>query len=262
MPGRTIVCGDVHGCLEELQELIYAVSLRAEDRLVFVGDLVDRGPFSADTVRFVRQVAMERPEGNTVVLKGNHEEKLVRWRHREAQRVETGRENKMRPPSDVRRAEWESLSDNEVQWLRDLPVTVPLPDNWLGVHAGLIPGVPLEEQDPDKIIRLRTVYPDTMKAAQLTDEQSPLEDPPGTVFWTTLWRGPWSVVYGHAVHSLEHPRVDRMWSESNEMIACIGIDTGCCFGGRLTAAVLGRNGSVEFTQVQAKRQYAVFGEPR
>jgi hypothetical protein len=76
-------------------------------------------------------------------------------------------------------------------------------------------------------------------------------------------------VYGHAVNKgtefgvpvcLEQPRVDRMWTPQGDMIACIGIDTGCVFGGRLTAAVLDRNGSVQFTQVQARRQYAELGK--
>jgi hypothetical protein len=248
--------------LVELQELIRAVNLRPDDHLVLVGDLVDRGPLPVETVRFVRQLIADRFPGTTTVLLGNHEEKLCRWRFRELQRREAGRENKMRAPSPERQAQWEALTEEEVSWLRGLPAIVELPDNWVGVHAGLFPGKPIPEQDVDKIIRLRTVYPDTMKAGQLTDESGPLVDPPGTVKWMSLWKGPQSVIYGHAVHSLEHPRVDRMWSSSGEMIACVGIDTGACFGGRLTAAVLGRNGSVEFTQVQARAQYAELGKTR
>lgn len=267
--GRTIAIGDVHGCLEELQELLYAVNYQREDRIVFVGDLVDRGPFPVDVVRFVRQVALDRP-GKVVVLKGNHEDKLCKWRLREAQRRESGRENKMRQPDDVRRAQWEEFTEGEVEWLRSLPTHAVLDDNWVAVHAGLVPGVPLEEQDPDKVMRIRTLDPVTMKVGQRTDEQEPLEDPPGTVFWTSLWNGPFSVVYGHAVNKgslrkpecFEHPLVNRGWSEANEMIACLGIDTGCCFGGRLTAAELGRNGSVQITQVQSRGQYAVLGETR
>jgi bis(5'-nucleosyl)-tetraphosphatase (symmetrical) len=256
---RTIAIGDVHGCLVELQELIHALNVYEDDHLVFMGDLVDRGPFPVDTVRFVQQVALER---RVTILLGNHEDKLTKWRLRESQRLETGRENKMRAPSPERQAQWDSFSESEVEWLRQLSATVQLPDNWVGVHAGLFPGKPLSEQKVDKIIRLRTLYPDTLKAGQLADEAGPLVDPPGTVKWTSLWKGPWSVVYGHAVHSLEHPRVDRMRSESGDMIACVGIDTGCCFGGRLTAAILLPNGGAEFVQVQAKRQYAELGKSR
>jgi diadenosine tetraphosphatase ApaH/serine/threonine PP2A family protein phosphatase len=267
--GRTIAIGDVHGCIEELIELLDKLQLDSSDRLVFVGDLVDRGPDPVRVVRFVRRLLAARP--NTVVLKGNHEDKLCKWRLREAQRLATGRENKMRKPDDVRRAQWEALSEEEVEWLRSLPVYAVLDDNWVAVHAGLVPGVPLEEQEADKVMRVRTLDPVTMKVGQRTDEQEPLEDPPGTVFWASLWKGPYSVVYGHAVNKgpshgkpvcLELPLVNRGWSDLNEMIACLGIDTGCCFGGRLTAATLGRNGSAQITQVQSRGQYAVLGQTR
>lgn len=255
MKPRVVLVGDVHGCLLEAQELITEITPRVGlDRVIFLGDLVDRGPFPVETVRWIRSSGYE-------CLLGNHESKLVRWRRREAQRRETGRENKMRAPSPERQAQWEAFTEEEVDWLRRLPVMLDLADNWMAVHGGLTPGVPLENQNPDKVIRLRALYPDTMKAASLTDEQS-LDDPPGSVFWTTLWKGPWSIVYGHAVHGLEHPRIDRMQTANGTPIACIGIDTGVCFGGRLTAAILGKDGDAEFVQVQSKRQYAVLGETR
>lgn len=265
---RTIAIGDVHGCLDELVELLEKLRLGPDDRLVFVGDLVDRGPDPVRVVRLVRKISEIRP--GTVVLQGNHEQKCTKWRLRESQRLATGRENKMRQPDDVRRAQWEALSEDEVNWLRSLPVYAVLDDNWVAVHAGLIPGVPLEEQDPDKVTRIRTLDPVTLKVGQRTDEQEPLEDPPGTVFWTMLWNGPFSVVYGHAVikgplrkpECFEYPLVSHGWSEAKEMITTVGIDTGCCFGGRLTAAELGRNGSVQITQVQSRGQYAVLGETR
>ncbi|HEX8909086.1 MAG TPA: metallophosphoesterase, partial [Anaeromyxobacteraceae bacterium] len=57
MSVRTIVVGDVHGCLEELDELLRLVELRPGfDRLVFVGDLLDRGPDSLGVVRRAREL--------------------------------------------------------------------------------------------------------------------------------------------------------------------------------------------------------------
>ncbi len=267
---RTIAIGDVHGCLEELQELLEKLRLSEEDHLILLGDLVDRGPFPVETVRFVRELVARRA-GRTTVLQGNHEQKCTKWRLREAQRLATGRENKMRPPGPERKAQWDQFSDEEVEWIRDLPVYAHLEDNWLAVHGGLVPGLPLEDQDPDKVMRIRTLYPDTLKVGQQTDESAPLEDPPDTVWWSSLWKGPWSVVYGHAVNKgsghavptcLEYPRIDRLWSESRDMIACAGIDTGCVFGGRLTAVELSSNGGVRTFQVQARRQYAVLGQTR
>ena len=58
---RYVVIGDVHGCLRELESLLEKVGYApATDQLVFVGDLVDRGPFSAQVVRFVRRMSAEQ----------------------------------------------------------------------------------------------------------------------------------------------------------------------------------------------------------
>ena len=61
---RTVVVGDVHGCIEELEELLRAVALRPTDRLVSVGDLVGKGPDGAAVVRFFRQGGHEAVRGN------------------------------------------------------------------------------------------------------------------------------------------------------------------------------------------------------
>jgi serine/threonine protein phosphatase 1 len=71
---RTVV-GDVHGCFDELSELLDAAELRPDDLLVAAGDVVDRGPAPGEVVRFLRK----RP--NTVVVMGNHERKHVRGEH-------------------------------------------------------------------------------------------------------------------------------------------------------------------------------------
>lgn len=264
--GRVIAIGDVHGCFVELQELLHKLELRPDDWLVFLGDLVDRGPFPVETVRFIMRL---RSVYKTTVLYANHEDKLVLWRHREAQRLATGRENKMRRPDPVRQAQWEEFDEGEILWMKNLPPFVRLPDDWVAVHAGFLPGIPLNDQEISKIIRLRTVWPETGEIAQRTDESSALEDPPGSVFWTSMWDGPESVVYGHSVakgHGFpfdvarDYPRVDHGHGLDGDFRTCLGIDTGCCFGGRLTAAILGRNGSSQIVQVQARAEYAKYGE--
>ena len=73
--------------------------------------------------------------------------------------------------------------------------------------------------------------------------------PPGARPWAEVWPGPESIVYGHMVHGLEEPRIDR----PVEGVTCAGIDTGCCFGGRLTAYVIETG---EVVQVQARATYA------
>jgi hypothetical protein len=81
-----------------------------------------------------------------------------------------------------------------------------------------------------------------------------LDQPSNTVYWTEQWKGPESVIYGHAVHSMTEPRIDRF-----DGGACYGIDTGCAFGGSLCAMVLapgwGVNDPAVFVQVRAAREY-------
>jgi len=241
MMRRTIVVGDVHGCVDELRELLERVRFRrAEDRLVLLGDLMDRGPSPVECVRLARELDAE-------CLLGNHEEKHLRWRrHVERAAAEPGYRNPMPSMGELREAENARLSPDEIAWLRARPVCVDLGEDWLAVHAGFEPGRPLGEQKENRVIRIRWVD-DRGLFMPLKGPMS-LDQPPGSRYWAELWEGPLSVVYGHAVHSLEAPRIDRRSSG----VTCMGIDTGCCYGGRLTALVLP---SLEVVQVQARRQY-------
>ena len=75
---RTIIVGDVHGMLVELEALLSAVELTKDDVLVFLGDLIDKGPDSAGVVKYVNDL---RKQGyNVVLVLGNHEDKFARFR--------------------------------------------------------------------------------------------------------------------------------------------------------------------------------------
>jgi predicted MPP superfamily phosphohydrolase len=74
---RYILIGDVHGCLTELQALLGRIAPRLDDTLVFLGDLVDKGPESPAVVRWVRHLSTLY---RVVLIEGNHEEKHRRWR--------------------------------------------------------------------------------------------------------------------------------------------------------------------------------------
>jgi serine/threonine protein phosphatase 1 len=79
--GRAIVVGDIHGRFAELTELLNRFSLRDDDLLVSVGDLVDRGPDPGSVVRLFQ----ERP--NSIAVMGNHERKHVRGIHSYAEEI-------------------------------------------------------------------------------------------------------------------------------------------------------------------------------
>lgn len=193
--GRTIVVGDVHGCVDELDRLLDAVALGAADRLVFVGDLVARGPDSIAVLERVRTTGAR-------AVRGNHEARLLDWRSGGASAA----------LGKAHREVAAAMDDDDWALLEALPLWLELPEHEaLVVHAGLVPGVPLEEQRPTDLVHLRVV-----------------EDVAGgPVPWASLHRGPPHVVFGHdAVRGLQlHP-----WAT--------GLDTGCVYGGALTALVL------------------------
>lgn len=250
---RFVVVGDVHGCLDELNELLRVVEFRGGDKdcLVFVGDLVDRGPDPVGVVRLAREL------GASCAM-GNHEEKHIRWRNWENKIVNgEAKKNPMRRFDEARMIEHNNLTKEDMDYLMAMPKTVGLglPVSWLVVHAGFeCNGVRYDEQARDTVCRVRNVD-DAGKMA--SDHKNPLVDVPGSVPWAERWQGPENVVYGHAVHSRTEPRVD-----THSGYACYGIDTGCVFGGRLTALVLPNGGKPEFAQVQAKREYYPWGANR
>lgn len=246
---RTFAVGDIHGCLDEFDELLRVISFKKDvDKLVLLGDLMDRGPDAPGVVRRAREL-------DALCVIGNHDEKHLRWRKHEQRRAATGKKNPMRamrhPDADAH----EKLSEEDFAWLASLPAwleAMPGAFNlgaWLAVHAGFEPKWSLADQRPDKMLRVRYVTPEgVMKAID-----SDVDQPAGTVRWATLWRGQHHVVYGHHATSLKDPQHDVFVDEHGHTWHRFGLDTGCCFGGHLTAMDLD---TLAIAQVPAKRKYA------
>src|SRR5574341_2222434 len=120
----TYAIGDVQGCFDELRQLLARASVAKEDRLWFVGDLVNRGPKSLQVLRFVRDLG----EAAITVL-GNHDLHLV------TQFEGFERKRKDDTFTDVLGA---ADATELVDWLRTRPV-MHAEGNWAMVHAGLLP---------------------------------------------------------------------------------------------------------------------------
>lgn len=72
---RTIIISDIHGCIEEFNELLVKVRFnRSNDQLILLGDYVDRGPASMEVVE--RAMKLVRQD-NAIALRGNHDQRLV-----------------------------------------------------------------------------------------------------------------------------------------------------------------------------------------
>jgi bis(5'-nucleosyl)-tetraphosphatase (symmetrical) len=120
----TYAIGDVQGCFEELEALLREVGFRKDDRLWLVGDLVNRGPGSAEVLRFVKGLGKR-----AVTVLGNHDLHLV-----------TQHEGFERPRRDDTIQDVLQAQDREalVDWLRTRPL-MHVEGEWAMVHAGLVP---------------------------------------------------------------------------------------------------------------------------
>jgi diadenosine tetraphosphatase ApaH/serine/threonine PP2A family protein phosphatase len=211
---RTFVVGDVHGCLDELLALIKKAGVTADDQVVLVGDLVAKGPDSAGVVAWAR-------EGGAAATLGNHDDHVLRARagHPDAK--------------EQHRRVAKSLSAADVEWLAARPLWLRLPHEaaHVVVHGGMVPGVPVEKQEREHLLAMRSIRADGQPSKKI--EGAP---------WASLWTGPEHAVFGHdAIRALQqHPHAT-------------GLDTGCVYGRELTGLWLPAH---QLISVAARHAYA------
>jgi len=206
--GRLLCIGDVHGCAQELERLLASIDPSEQDRLVFLGDYVDRGAASAATVDLLCELAERRPR--TVFLRGNHEEmfldfigegganKQAFFHNGGAQTLVSfgWGESDRAPSADVAHA---LVPERHLEFFRRL-VLFHAAEGFAFVHAGVRPGVPLVEQSREDLLWIREEF-------LLVDHR--LDE---------------TVVFGHT------PYRDAWFGGARR----IGLDTGCVYGGRLS----------------------------
>jgi polynucleotide kinase-phosphatase len=223
LTGPFDIVGDVHGCREELEELLsglgYGIARDERGRAVgarhpegrtavFVGDLVDRGPDSPGVLRLVMGMVAD---GDALCVSGNHENKLVRVLKGAKARVTHGLEvtlEQLKSESDEFRREVLAFCDGLISHY-------VLDEGRLVVaHAGL-----KEEYHGRASGRVRSfaLYGET--TGESDEYGLPVRLP-----WARDYRGKAAVVYGHV------PTVKAEWLNNT-----ICLDTGCVFGGKLTA---------------------------
>lgn len=149
---RTLVIGDIHGCLTALELLAGRVGLQPGDRLVTLGDYVDRGPDSRGVIDWL--LAYGRRGRNLVTLRGNHEIMMMDARHdADARRSWLGYGGRQTVRSYSPDGGEGDLDDVPEEHWNFLEATVPYleTDSHLLVHANLYPELELVEQ-PDSML--------------------------------------------------------------------------------------------------------------
>lgn len=244
---RTIFVGDVHGCAEELKELLSKLELQDDDRLVFLGDLVNKGPSSVEVIRIVRGILRDRP--GSVCVAGNHEESAIRKR-------ELGKDGEP----------WtKEAAPDDWRFLRELPLLARFPEiGAVAVHGGFYPKfwkdypegigeIPKEwhrggGKKMDRIrrfLRVRHVDKETGDFIALVGDGKPLAVEALQPHWSEVYDGrEGTAFYGHdpLINAVRLPKSEPAEGCRIFTGRAFGIDTGCVFGGCLTAAVVRRIG--------------------
>ena len=213
--------GDIHGCLDKVLRLLDFLNYDpAEDRLLFLGDYIDRGPDSKGVIDLLLHLHHENP--NNIFLMGNHEDNFLTY----VQACIDGEQSRywlsepffagggvttlhsyspgLRQSTDPRLIE--EIPPEHLTFMSQLPLYWQ-DDTYLLVHAGVRPGIPLERQDENDLLRIRRPF-----------------------LCTSHGLGK-RVVFGHTPFR-------EVWWEADK----IGIDTGACFQiagyGKLTGLCL------------------------
>lgn len=206
---RLFIVSDVHGCLDEVETLLKKISYSPDTTsVVFVGDLVAKGPKSAETISWLmQQVGMH-------AVRGNHEDNALLAIHKPG--------SKYAKKDTYRFVRF--LSKDEKEFIKELPVTISIPElQLLVVHAGLDPakrGHSLQAQAFSDLIRIRCV--------DKTGNSSNKNPKEGELYlWGSSYVGPPFVVFGH---DAKRKQQSHAWAR--------GIDTGCVYGGSLTGLLI------------------------
>lgn len=242
------IIGDIHGCYDEMGDLLQALgyqqgALPVEDpvwgalmwshpggrKAVFVGDLADRGPRALDTIRAVRNMVAG---GNAFAVPGNHDIKFARWLRGETVTTAHGLDRSIADFQGLPPALREPTAAAVVGFLTNLPAHYVFDAGKLVVaHTGLSTDL---QGRCSETVREIAIF------GKLAGQQY---DPN----WAENYGGRAMVVYGH------FPITDPIW-----MNRTINIDTGCVFGGRLTAL---RYPEVELVSTPAHAVYDEFVPP-
>ncbi len=233
------IIGDVHGCADELRALLealgYGVSPVGEEawvtppagrKLLFVGDLVDRGPRTSEVLRIVMAATQA---GDALVVQGNHDRKLSRWIAGRDVQISHGLQDSI----DQLAREPPEFSAKVKTFLDDLRSHYWLDGGRLAIaHAGL---------KEEMIGRGSPAVRDFALFGETTGESDEF-GLPVRLDWAAAYRGKTALVYGHT------PIPEAEWINNT-----ICIDTGCVFGGKLTAL---RWPERQLVSVPARRAYA------
>ncbi|RLG10075.1 serine/threonine protein phosphatase [Candidatus Pacearchaeota archaeon] len=199
---KIFAIGDIHGCLENLEKLLKILPVNwGKDLVIFLGDYIDRGPNPRGVIEKVLELKKLYGE-RIITLKGNHEWMFERFLKGIDIDIFLYNGGGMTLKSYYNKEGHLEIPEEHLKFLRELKLYYET-ENYIFVHAGLRPGKELKEQSEEDLLWIRDS------------------------FYFSEYKFPKTIVFGHTPFPAPLILDDR-----------IGIDTGCVYGGALTAIEL------------------------
>ncbi len=216
MKRRVIVYGDIHGCLDELKKLRKKIKPKDKDIEIAVGDLLNKGPKSIKTIRYIQK------KGILSVL-GNNEAKIMKFYKKAQQKGD----DFLKTLRNFEQYTLKNMNIEDYNFLKSLPYFYKI-ENLTIVHAGIPYGVKLRdimsEEDKESLTLIRYLNKEgkPIPYKNIKDRDA---------FWSEQYDGKEGfVIFGH--HPFNKPKIEKH---------AIGIDTGAVYGGELSAIVFNQN---------------------
>lgn len=242
----TYIIGDVHGCLHPLHQLLEKIELSPQDRLFFTGDLINRGPHSLE----VLNVIMRLP--NAQVVLGNHDLHLLAIAYGSTD---------ARPSESMQTVLLSPQKRNIIEWMRHQPLLRTINPQCILVHAGLPPqwDIPTASQHANTVEKLLQSHQIKRFLDALYQHEQVIDASHSSPQYTTLSLtqirrctrlGDLELKYHKSKQTQDLLRPWFEWYDQPEMIVfghwaalrgkskhphCIATDTGCVWGGQLSA---------------------------
>ena len=201
---KIFAIGDIHGCYDRLKTLMEKIPIDcSRDTLIFIGDYIDRGPHSVEVVDYLIHLKKRVPE--VIFLKGNHEDmldKFITGADRFTYLLNGGQQTLDSYLTKPVQSEFFPIPPDHMEFFKSLRLFYET-EEFIFVHAGLRPRVPLKSQNTEDLLWIRNK------------------------FVSTKYDFGKRVIFGHT--PLKKPLV-----EPNK----IGIDTGAVYGNALTCVQL------------------------
>ena len=136
---KTFIVGDVHGCQQEFFDLLDKISYHpSKHRLILLGDIINRGPFSWEMLQWVKSNKVES-------IKGNHEDIFIQY---------VRSNQKSNPGFDQLKEKMKDELNSYINWMSSWPLYIEEND-FLAVHAGLAPSKHPKETNPEILMYIR-----------------------------------------------------------------------------------------------------------